>query len=460
MRRDCRAAAPAAAVRTTCLVLFLAACTGGPVEPPPAVDPAPARPVLVVGIDGATFDLVDPLVAAGRLPVIAGLLERGARGPLQTIEPTVSPAIWTTVATGRMPEAHGIRGFEGVPGQTMTTLPTTEMRRVPAFWNILSDAGRGVTLVSWWVTWPAEPVLGTVVSDRFTYTRMEAAIADEAPKPGEVHPEELGAELRPLVRRPGAITAEQVRRFLPSFADDEIERLIRGTDYRHGDFLPEFKYVHQADRSTADIALHLMRTRPASVTALGFYGVDVLSHLTWHFMQPERFPRHTIDPGEALEFGELIPRYYEFLDGILGELLQAAGPDVTLLLFSDHGFGPTGNLPWSGGHGAITRGAPDAPDGILVLAGPEIQPGARLDRAHVLDLTPTLLHLQGLPAADDMPGRMLREAFDPAWLAANPPRRIPSYGTVATGRPAVEPSGDPAVDRATIERLRALGYLR
>ena len=359
-------------------------------------------PLLIVGIDGASFDRLLPLAQAGRTPNLKALMDRGAWGPLETLEPTVSPAIWTTVATGRLPAEHGILGFEGVPGQTMTTLPTSQMRRVRAFWNILSEGDRSVGVIGWWATWPAEPVRGYIVSDRMAYTRMEAAVGREAAGPLEVHPAELAAPLAELVRKPNEITAEEVRAFMP-LSDEEVEGLIRGSVYRHGEFLPEFKYVHQSDRSTADMAVYLLNERPTDVTAVAFYGVDTVSHLAWHFTQPERFPSVAIDPADIEKYGGLIDNYYVYIDRLLGELLAAAPDDVTVIVFSDHGFGPTGQLPWSGGHGRITPGAPIAPDGILILAGPSIRPEVRLERPHVLDLAPMLLYLQGFPLSKEMP---------------------------------------------------------
>ncbi|MCP3858085.1 MAG: hypothetical protein GY704_00390, partial [Phycisphaeraceae bacterium] len=95
------------------------------------------------------------------------------------------------------------------------------------------------------------------------------------------------------------------------------------------------------------------------------------------------------------------------MDDYLGELLDVAGEGTTVIVVSDHGFGPTGNLPWSGGHGRLTPGAPIAPPGILVLSGPGIAAGPRrLERAHVLDVAPTLLHLLGIPAGEDMIGQV------------------------------------------------------
>jgi arylsulfatase A-like enzyme len=202
-----------------------------------------------------------------------------------------------------------------------------------------------------------------------------------------------------------------------------------------------------------------MADRPTDVTAVAFYGVDALSHLAWHFMQPEHFPGHRVAREDIERYAELIPRYYEFVDGLVGELVAAAGPQATVVVFSDHGFGPTGNLPWSGGHGRITPGAPLAPDGLLVLAGPRIRPGT-LERAHVLDLCPTLLALSGLPVARDMPGRVLVEAIDPEFLRASPLQSIATYEVGPPERVVEEWIADPAGDRDTLERLRKLGYLR
>jgi hypothetical protein len=340
----------------------------------------------------------------------------------------------------------------------MTTLPTSQMRKVRAFWNIFSEHGRSVGVIGWWVTWPAEPVHGYIVSDRAAYTRMEAAIGGDEPRAHEVHPAELATTVRSLVRLPNEITAEEVRRFIP-LSDDEVQRLVRAQSYRHGDFLPEFKYVHQSDRSTADIALRLIAERPTDVTAVAFYGVDTVSHLAWHYMEPTAFPNLEIADEEVERFGGLIDRYYEYMDRLVGELVGAAGPDTNVIIFSDHGFGPTGTLPWSGGHGKITPGAPFAPEGILIMAGPSIRPGLRLERPHVLDLTPTMLYLQGFPLAADMPGGLFRESLTEEFTSRVPLRQLPTYELGPRARPLGAPDAAPELDAATIERLRALGYM-
>ncbi len=206
-------------------------------------------------------------------------------------------------------------------------------------------------------------------------------------------------------------------------------------------------------------ALHLAQERPTDVMAVAFHGIDIVSHLTWHFMDPQSIPGLKIDPGDIERFGKLIDRYYEFLDGILGELLDAVSDDTTVIVFSDHGFGPSGRLPWSGGHGKLTPGAPIAPDGVLIMAGPPIRAGSRLERPHVLDLAPTLLDLQGLPLAADMPGGVFANSFREAFRAAVPLRQVPTYETTPLPHAGQPWMADPQGDAATRERLCALGYI-
>jgi len=128
---------------------------------------APRNKVLLIGLDGAEWDLIQPMVDAGQLPHFARLMNQGVHGKLRSLEPAAkSPAIWTTIATGKSPEEHGIDTFVDEQGG----LPLTQnLRKVRALWNILSAVDRSVGVVGWLMSWPAEEVNGFVVSDYLQY---------------------------------------------------------------------------------------------------------------------------------------------------------------------------------------------------------------------------------------------------------------------------------------------------
>ncbi|MGI0148654.1 MAG: alkaline phosphatase family protein, partial [Thermoplasmata archaeon] len=126
--------------------------------------------VLVLGLDGMDPRIVDLLMSEGRLPNFAKLRQQGAYAPLTSAKPLLSPVVWTTIATGKTPDLHRIGHFVAINQQTGEQLPvTSRMRKVRALWNILSEAGRSVSIVGYWATWPAETVKGSIVSDHLCY---------------------------------------------------------------------------------------------------------------------------------------------------------------------------------------------------------------------------------------------------------------------------------------------------
>jgi len=439
-----------------------AATTAAPTEPASAADiPMGHRHVerlLVVALDGATWSWMTPLIEQGRLPVLARLRSQGVWASLETLEPTVSPAIWTTIVTGTLPERHGILGFDGVPGQTMETLPNSTMRRVKAWWEMLDAAALTSGTIGWWASWPADPLRpgSYLVSDRVTYTRMEAATKRSTLDARDTQPSDLLAGIRDLVERPNDIDREEAKRFL-GLTDRGVDRLLLGADYTMGKFLPEFKFAYQSDRSSWKIAHELLAKRPVDLASVYFSGLDTVSHLFWHFSFPESLERQKVSEEKVARFRNVIPLYYEIIDRYIGDLLDVAGPGTTVMVVSDHGFGATGNLPWSGGHGRLTRGAPIAPPGVLILSGPGIAEGGdELSRASVVDIAPTLLALLGLPIADDMSGKPLVEAL--ADRGNSEFARIDSWENVGGPRKPTTGPVDPRGDAERMERLRALGY--
>ncbi|MCK4511716.1 alkaline phosphatase family protein, partial [bacterium] len=152
---------------TAAVVLAISGCDSNPpVEGPPG-------PILVIGIDGAEWSVMEPLLEAGELPNLARLMADGASGPLRSLEPRrKSPVIWTTIATGRSPDDHGVGGFlvgDDQRGRTSYSHYSSNMWQAPAFWDIFGRNGFDVGIIAWLVTWPPWEVNGFMVSQHLQY---------------------------------------------------------------------------------------------------------------------------------------------------------------------------------------------------------------------------------------------------------------------------------------------------
>lgn len=153
-----------------CLLLL---STGGSREVE-AADPSDS-PILLIGVDGLEWDIVLPMVRAGKMPETAKLMQRGTYGLLETFEPTMSPVIWTSIATGKGLDKHGIKHFAWRRPDEPPQLYTNRHRKTKAIWNIASDYGRRVAICGWWMTFPVEPVNGVMVAQTNTIRQIELA---------------------------------------------------------------------------------------------------------------------------------------------------------------------------------------------------------------------------------------------------------------------------------------------
>lgn len=430
----------------------------------PPEGPPPPRVVLLC-IDGADpDDVVLPLVARGELPTFARLLEEGTRGELATIEPTLSAVVWTTIATGRSPAEHGIRGFvnfrlpglgpsieqfplhtglnfhlfpllEKLPGVPPIQVPyTSNMRRAPALWEMVGRA-YPVGVYQWLITWPAEPVEGFMVAGGLGWVQFAGAfraeVGDELGRRASEPPglaREVAAARRAAARRLGADD------FAPYFGAD-----TPAGGAAPGSAGPRRRAVAGSlSDPAAELLPRWIRRFDARFTAASFYPVDAFHHL---------FARRSGPLGGA------VAAAYRHTDARLGELLaalEAGAEPVNLIVVSDHGFDfARHHHTW-------------APPGLLLNRGPAFAPGREVEGLSVYDVAPLVLHLLGLPLADDLPGvatGAYLEALDPAWLAAHPQAalgRVPSYGPRAADHaPVAGPRDDELRDA-----LRSLGYIR
>lgn len=268
------------------LTVVLASCAARDVT-------APTHPLVLFGVDGADWKVIEWMWDEGRLPHIKALSERGVAVPLETFH-HASPVIWTTVATGVMPEIHGITEFV-VPTVKGDQPVSSTLRRVPALWNMLTAADKRVAVAGWWATWPAEEVNGVMISDRAVHGLEDSV-------------------------------------WPPEFQAVYDEALGRLRDTEHG---TEAITMLEADRIIASSAVEFAGEH-YDLTMIYVRGVDISSHFNWKYFEPDNFPH--LDQETLASKRELIAREYEFVDRTLGELLAAASPDTNIIMMSDHGF--------------------------------------------------------------------------------------------------------------------------
>jgi Flp pilus assembly protein TadD/arylsulfatase A-like enzyme len=405
--------------------------------------------VLVVGLDGADWKIIDPLMAAGRMPHLRSLVDNGVRSNLLSITPMLSPVIWTSVATGVEPARHGILDFLAPTENGSSEPVTSRSRRVPAIWELLSDAGVRVGVTAWWATWPADPVNGYMVTDRVAY-QLFGYSSDPRSAAGKTWPAAMYDVIQPLIVPADKIPWSDLTPYLegrrrdPSeFSADERSRL------------DEFRTLLAAGSTYLQIALALREREHVQFESVYFEGTDTVGHLFMSY-RPPRLPSTDLE-GFA-SFGAMVDRYYENADRMLGRLLEGR-EDWTVIVLSDHGFASDTTRPLTTdsriGHGAAADW--HRRFGILVLSGPGVKRGARLERASIYDIAPTILALFHQPVPRSWRGRVLGTALTPELLSANPVR-FRTDDPVRRGNEGTMPDDDLEA-RELREKLQSLGYL-
>ncbi|HID88319.1 MAG TPA: hypothetical protein EYP52_01215 [Anaerolineae bacterium] len=260
--------------------------------------------VLVIGIDGGTLDLIRPWAEEGHLPSLARLMTEGAWGRLESTLPPVTSPAWPTFATGKNPGKHGVFDFIRPSGGDFEMVNSTYIK-ARTLWQILSEAGRRVGVVNVPVTYPPQPVNGFVVSGmlsphggRFTY------------------PEDL---LDPYREELGPY------------------RIAPSVQYKPGEEEPFIEDLLDLVERRGRYALRLMEDHPWDFLMVHFQATDVLQHAFWKFVDPTH-PRH--DPEAARRFVPAMREVFHRMDGFIGRMIDRLDGETTVIVMSDHGFGP------------------------------------------------------------------------------------------------------------------------
>lgn len=295
----------------------------------------PAAPKLVViGLDGATWSLLDPWIEAGDLPNLQALRERSRWGEMRSVMPYLSPPAWTSAVTGVNPGRHGIFDFQRrLPGQAVIVTETSKSRRSPPIWNLLKGSGKQVAVINVPMTDPPDEVDGVMIA-------------------GFPHLDQRGfawpASLEARCQEMGYILDEMEMKLPPGREEEILAR------------------YSEARKKRWELARQLYQERDYDLFWIVFTGVDRIQHLYWIFDDPKN-PKY--DPALAGRFSGTMRRFWKEQDRILGELLGMIRPGSTVLVISDHGFGPirrelrAGNWLRAGGSGFSSAEA----DQIFVL---------------------------------------------------------------------------------------------
>ena len=400
-------------------------------------------PLVIIGLDGADWNIIDPLVKAGKMPHLAELVSRGARCRLLTISPTLSPVIWTSIATGVKPERHGIVDFTAINRETGEAIPvTSNLRRMPALWNRLSDAGITVGFTGWWASFPAERVKGYLVSDRIAY-QLFGMKMDSSPE-GKVFPQDAYKDIAPLILAPENVPDSLLARF---FDDPSV---LRTSDPEELELIKQFRTIVASSETYRRISAKLTGKYEPQVESVYFEGTDTVAHLFMRFRPPQMAG---VTETGVRRFGGVIDRYYEYADELVGEIVARHSAKTDYVLCSDHGFRTDKDRPAST-DSRIDRGR--AADwhrkyGIFVVSGPGARQGAEIREATVFDVAPTVLALAGVPIPTNLDGRVLSDSIAEDFLRKHPLKSSEPAegGEGGAAPPAVAGEGSPAHPSST-----------
>lgn len=401
----------------------------------------PRRKVLLIGWDAADWKVIRPLMDAGKMPHISRLVRTGCTAPITTLQPTFSPMLWTSIATGKRPFNHGVHGFtEPRPDGRGVQRVTNLSRKCKALWNILSQSGRRSIVVGWWPSYPAEPIHGVMVSDQFHRSSPNFKLV-----PGMVHPPEAGESLAALRLNPEELPADLLEFFVPRALEIDQQRDHRLLSVART--IAECANIHTA-------ATWLMDREPWDLCAVYFDAIDHFGHGFMKFNPPRR---HGIGEDDFALYQGVLQAGYQLHDRMLGTLLEKAGADATVILLSDHGFHPDHLRPTCIPQFHAGPASEHRNNGVFVIAGPGIRQGTEVSGVTLLDITPTVLTLFGLPAGVDMDGGTLSGAFETPPAIA----RIPTWEKVEgdDGRHPPHMQLDPMAATESLEQLVALGYV-
>ena len=268
-----------------------------------------SKKVLFIGLDGGTFDVLDPLIESGVMPRLGKFLNEGVRGPLETTIPPITPTAWVSFMTGTNPGKHGVFEFllRRKGSGSLPDMPVSSRSRdgLP-FWDILGHQGRQSIVTNVPCTYPPTMVNGLMISD-FLTPRGRQDFA---------YPEKLLNEIESKFG-PYQLYITEV------YAPGKVDRILN-------QLFGELEYKTKVNR-------YLMNEYGWDLFVTHYWSTDRFQHELWHLVD-ESHPSFNRKEHQA-HIGR-IQEYWNTVDSTVGEMIDEAGDGTTVFMGSDHGFGP------------------------------------------------------------------------------------------------------------------------
>jgi predicted AlkP superfamily phosphohydrolase/phosphomutase/tetratricopeptide (TPR) repeat protein len=406
----------------------------------------PSKNVLLLGWDAADWKIINRLIDNGEMPALKSLIENGVMGNISTLNPPLSPMLWTSIATGKYADKHGILGFsEPTPDHSGIRPVSTSSRKVKAIWNILTQNGCKTHVINWWPSYPVEPVNGIYVSDMFPKAGTTNIKKWKLPD-GAVHPADLQNVFSHFRVHPLELTTNQIAPFIPL-----IETKTVGLSKK---IITINRLIAEAASIQAAATLALDQEE-WDFAAIYWCTIDHFCHGFMNYTPPQM---KGIKDEDYELYKHAVDGAYRLMDMMLANLMELAGEDCTIIITSDHGF-QSGDLRKS-----YTPTEPAGPAfhhrnvGVFCAKGPGIKKDEIIYGATLLDITPTILSIMGIPIGKDMDGKPLIEIFEQTPEI----RTIPSWEDVQ-GECGMLPEDkrelDPDQSAKAIKQLIDLGYI-
>lgn len=503
------------------------------------------KKIIIIELDGASWNVMDPLIQQNMLPNLQNLISKGVSGDLLSAPPLISPRLWVSIFSGKYPAKHGIEFFGN----------SSSMVKCKRIWDIFNDKGCTVGVFGSFVTWPPSPVRGFMIPNLFAlgpetypaeYSFFQELILKERKrgKEGEGRNVKMKSLSYYVSRmKDNGVSLKTLGNAGLHLMVDRLKRNPKDERY--------WKRATSHLKISTEFFIYLYNKFQPSLSTYHIHLCDALSHRYWKYYEPDKF--HDVDPVLVKKYGHVIPDAYIEADRMIGKILKIAG-DSIIYVVSDHGsdametsrksyrlhvdnfmnyfklkeqvipaniglmtfcyfhdknlmeqmrkvfedirFAETNEKVFdirkeetllgirlsqslwgkdiegekiidAGEYGTCKFNDLFLPqkmevsgthkkEGILIMAGPGIKQGVRIDGASIFDITPTALALVNYPVAEDMDGKVLEGALQDDFLQSNPVRFIKSYedSSQQTGTETEEASYDQMK-----ERLQSLGYL-